>query len=923
MNETYDENIINEFIAESRDHLENMEPGLLSMEQEGANVSPEIINNIFRAMHSIKGASSFLGFNVLTQLSHAMENVLMKFREGELVPNPDNIEPLLAGFDKISIMIEDIHTSNEVPYDDELTRLNAILEGKTKKHEPKPEQALPRETGSSKTSSIEEFVAQCKEGLEEIIQNFILVKMDSIDQQVPKEVIEPVCMAMLEICNGSKALGFNSLNNLSSALSDIFTKFKNNELIPDSQMVSTLLDGISTVDSMVEKIHDSDSIPYKDELEMLKAILCTKETHKDPLKDIKTESFSDKALEAEPKKSPLNKGAPRTQNEKKPSTPETVRVGVELINSMMNLASELVLGRNQLRQEIENRYHKSSSLLGITHNIDIVTSELQEDIMKMRLQPVGNLLNKFTRIVRDLSRQLSKEVNLSIKGKDVELDKTILEGLSDPLTHLVRNCMDHGIEPPDDREKIDKPRSGNINIKAFHEGGQVNILIEDDGRGIDPEKLMDKAVSNGAISLERAKAMSDTEKVNLILLPGLSTAESVTDLSGRGVGMDVVKTNIEKLGGHIDIESIQGKGTSIRIRIPLTLAIIPCLIVGSEKHKFAIPQVNVKELILIRANNVALRIEKIRSAEVLHLREKLLPLLNLAAVLGIEKTYSALDSKEKKTDRRQSISGRRQNLKDSNLDIDDNNAPIYDRRSGIDRRQNWRNDINVAVLKIGMHNYGLIVDELFDNEEIVVKPLSKHIKDCKCFAGATIMGDGRVAMILDALGIAELSKLNFTDITKEEARRIERKKLSKTISEHCESILLFNNAFDEYFALPLDSISRLEMIDASAVSKIGNHSFIKYRDGGLPLIHLDSLIPVSPFPKEVDEFYLIIPKTTGQQVGIAVSRILDTVQTKVNIKHDKITHQGILGSSLVEGQLTIFLNTKELLGLISEQSFMC
>ncbi len=304
---------------------------------------------------------------------------------------------------------------------------------------------------------------------------------------------------------------------------------------------------------------------------------------------------------------------------------ETLRVHVSLLENLMNLAGELVLSRNQLMQAISQG--DEHEVLNAGQRIDLVTSELQEAIMLTRMQPVGNIFNKFPRVVRDLARDLGKEIELILEGKEVELDKTIIEGLSDPLTHLVRNSADHGIESPEERIAKGKNPTGKIILKAYHAAGQVNIEIKDDGRGIDAEKIVNKAIAKGLITEEQAKGMNEKEKLNLIFLPGLSTAEKISDVSGRGVGMDVVKSNLDKLGGQVDIETEKDKGTTIRIKLPLTLAIIPSLLVSVGEERFAIPQVNVDELIEVPASQVEERIEKVGDADVLILRGELIPYL--------------------------------------------------------------------------------------------------------------------------------------------------------------------------------------------------------------------------------------------------------------------------------------------------------
>jgi two-component system, chemotaxis family, sensor kinase CheA len=335
----------------------------------------------------------------------------------------------------------------------------------------------------------------------------------------------------------------------------------------------------------------------------------------------------------------------------------SIRVHVSLLDSLMTLAGELVLSRNQLLQTISAGGLKSAEAVG--QRIDLITSELQEAIMLTRMQPIGNVFGTFPRIVRDLAAHLGKHVDLSIFGKEVELDKTIIEAIGDPLTHLVRTAVAHGIEAPEQRRQRGKPETGNVVLRAFHEAGQVVIEIEDDGAGLDGEKLATLALRQGLVTAEQVQAMSDKEKVNLIFLPGFSSADAATEASGRGIGMDAVKSNFDKLGGQIDITSEAGKGTGISIKLPLTLAIIPCQVIMTEGERYAIPQVNLEELLRIPAHLVKERIEIVGSAEVVRLRGKLLPLVRLADVLGIERTYTAQDDGSVKVDRRRRIADRR------------------------------------------------------------------------------------------------------------------------------------------------------------------------------------------------------------------------------------------------------------------------
>ncbi len=894
MNEILDKNEVEKFVGRCHKLIDNIMQDLISMKQYG-KASPSMIDRMLETVDAVQKGAKSLNLKTLELIGSLIEKIFLQFSLKKLSPTPEIIDTILDSISKILFIIGNIPSNCDIPCQEELEKLEAILD----KTENDPE--------SADDDIINEFVTESREHIETIEPALLL--MEQGGEEVSKNAINSIFRAMHSIKGASSFFGFDSLTELSHIMENVFMKFRNNELTPNSETIDSLLAGVDKVRVMVEDIHDSSNVSYTDEMNRLKAIL-------DGTSISNTASNINSLTKQADKAKPQKTVEPKIPENPKPASPETIRMNVDLIDKMMNLAGELVLGRNQLRSEFGDISSKNSKLSTIIQNVDIVTSELQENIMQMRIKPIGNLLNKFTRIVRDLSRHLSKKVDFIIEGKDVELDKTIIEGLSDPLTHLVRNAMDHGIETPKEREKIGKSPSGTLLIKTFHEGGQVNIVIIDDGKGIDPDKLADKAIANNVISKEQALNMNAAEKINLILLPGMSTAEEVTDISGRGVGMDVVKTNIEQLGGNLELETNFGKGTSVRIRLPLTLAIIPSLIVGASGQRYAIPQINVQELILVRAADISKRIDKIGESDVLRLRERLLPLVNLSEVLGMNQTYITPITENIALDKRTTLCDRRHSPK---IDDDEIQSEIIEKRkNSADRRQSWRSDINIVVLKIGNNSFGLSVSELFDNEEIVVKPLSEHIKDCKCFAGATIMGDGRVAMILDGTGIAECSNLRFTDINAEEARRQKENRISKTDIDHQESMLFFNNAFNECFAMPLNSISRLERIEPDAIHRVGDQNYLEYLGEGLPLVNLENLLPVSPLPDNVDELYVIIPKTTDNTTGILASSILDTIDTEINVKKTSTTPRGLLGSAFINGQLTQFINTNELMEIIKE-----
>jgi two-component system, chemotaxis family, sensor kinase CheA len=493
-------------------------------------------------------------------------------------------------------------------------------------------------------------------------------------------------------------------------------------------------------------------------------------------------------------------------------------------------------------------------------NLDAVTTNLQENIMRTRMQSIETLFGKLPRQIRQLSRQTGKEIDLVVTGNEVELDKSIVEALSDPLNHLIRNSLDHGFEAPLAREAVGKPRAGRLDVRAFHEGGQVNIEIQDDGRGIDPARIRAKAVEKGIITAEQAARLDDREAVLLVFAPGFSTAERVSDISGRGVGMDVVRTNIESLGGSIEIDSQVGIGTRTRLKLPLTLAIIPSLLVRACGRRFAVPQVSLDELVRLRRGRDDQRIERVQGAEVMRLRGHLLPLVRLSSLLGIE--------------------------------------PV----AGSERPATY-----VAVLKTGENRYGLIVDEVLDSEEIVVKQLPGSLKDARCYAGATIMGDGSVAMILDVLGIAEIAGLRFTETT--QAAQADDSTESYLDRTESQTLLLFRNApGGERFALNLALISRIEKVAAADIQRVGSKEYLRFQGGSLRLLRLHDHLPVQAPVDEAAELYVIIPKLVKHPLGIIARECEDVVSARVEVDRDNVRGTGILGSGMINGDLTVFLD---------------
>ena len=554
-----------------------------------------------------------------------------------------------------------------------------------------------------------------------------------------------------------------------------------------------------------------------------------------------------------------------------PQLTEThVRVDVHLLDKLMNLAGELVLSRNRLTQ-IANQLN-NPDLLTANQRMSLAVTEIQEQIMKTRMQPIGNVFNKFPRIVRDLAKGAGKQVQLRIEGAETELDRSIIESIKDPLTHMVRNSIDHGIEPPEIRVQKEKPAAGTLTMRAYHEGGQVIIEIQDDGAGIDPEKIKAKAVEKGIITEEQARIMSDREALMLIFQPGFSTAEKVTNISGRGVGMDVVKSNIEKLGGTVELQSVVGQGTTVRIKIPLTLAIIPALIIGCGDQRYAIPQVNLEELVHLSREARAKDVQVIGSSEFYRLRGEILPLVRLRRILGLPDQAEEAGEEE---------------------------------------------GMNIVVLNSGDRQFGLVVDSISDSEEIVVKPLGSHLKHIPFYAGTTLMGDGRVALILDVVGLSSYLKLKGEETLQQKAVAAERVAAAE---EERQFLLLFTVGQDEYFALPLALVNRLDKIAASELEMVGGREVVQYRGHSMPVIRLENFLPISPVP-EMDYYHLIVFHMNGKDIAFLVSQIDDSLDIAVEVEEHTFRQEGLLGSAIIKERTTLFIDVYQLIQMYDPDFF--
>ncbi len=713
---------------------------------------------------------------------------------------------------------------------------------------------------------LKEFLLESAENLNQLDQDFVALEQQPND----RERLGAIFRCVHTIKGTSGFLGFSKLESLTHAGESLLSRLRDGTMTLNAQLTSLLLAMVDAIRRILASIESSAREGDEDLSQLTSELARAARADAEPsalaapappaLAPAPLPAPVTAAAEATPPAKasvelPVEAPAPAEPDAAQPKSPAivdtTIRVDVGLLDRMMNLVGELVLARNQILQF--GSTVRDAGFISASQRLNLLTTELQEGVMKTRMQPIGNVWNKFPRIVRDLSRSCGKHVELDLDGTETELDRTIIEAIKDPLTHAVRNAVDHGIESPEKRRAAGKSDTGRLALRAYHEGGQVNIEVSDDGAGLDIERIRAKAIERGLVTASAASRMGEREVSHLIFQPGFSTAEKVTNVSGRGVGMDVVKTHIEKIGGSVDISSVRGAGSTLKIKIPLTLAIIPALIVTSGRERFAIPQVNLLELVRLEAEQARRSLERLDGTTVYRLRGNLLPIVFLDETL-------ALSTAEREDDA-----------------------------------------VNIVVLQADDRQFGLVVGGISDTEEIVVKPLGKELRGMSTFAGATIMGDGKVALILDVLGIAQRS--NVVAAARERVM-VEKANVSTSTSEKKEALLLFKAGDHDRMAIPLSMVARLEEIDPSKVEQAAGRSVVQYRGEILPLVHLGTADQgrATDIPMQV-----IVYSDKGKSVGFVVDQILDAVEEAITVRQ-AFQGEGVLGTAVVQGRVTDMLD---------------
>ncbi len=791
------DDLLKEFLTESAESLAVLDVELVKFEQNPKDA--EILQNIFRLVHTIKGTCGFLDLPRLEAVAHAGENVLGKFREGALEVTPAAMTLILGCIDTIRTLLGELEETGSEPEgnDQELIdQLNALAGGEVPAQADAPD---GEETADAPAADETAAVPEADEsGAEE----------HAASGEAPADT-PPVA-------EGGFPIAQELLDEVAEATAEGKRAATEEEIMAEID-----------AEQAAEQGPAGDAAPP-------------------------SEAAPESVPETPPHPAAPQKASAAAQEKRAPKessvAAKSIRVNVDVLEDLMTLVSEMVLTRNQLMQMV--RGQDDSEFKAPLQRLSLITTDLQEGVMKTRMQPIGNAWAKLPRIVRDLSVEAGKKIDVQMIGAETELDRQVLELIKDPLTHMVRNSVDHGLEMPEERRQTGKPETGTITLNAYHEGGHIVIQIADDGRGLNTEKIRAKIIENGLASQAELDGMSDMGIQQYVFKPGFSTAEKVTSVSGRGVGMDVVRTNIEKIGGTVELKSVAGRGTTVTIKIPLTLAIVSALVVECGGQRFAIPQISVLELVRASAHSEH-AIKMINDSPVLRLRDRLLPLVSL---------YNLFEMGE--------------------------------------RKMNTDNEVFIVVAQVGTYTFGIMVDKVFDTEEIVVKPVAPILRDLSFYSGNTILGDGSVIMILDPNGIAAATGQGTVSAA-DTAETAEAADAVSGRSQERSTVLIFRAGGEELRAVPLALVARLEEIDMATTEYSSDQFVVQYRG------HLMPLIPFNPAHEwKTEGRQPILVFTEGDRsMGLVVDDIVDIVEDHLNIELSA-EEAGLIGSAVIDGKAT-------------------
>ncbi len=728
---------------------------------------------------------------------------------------------------------------------------------------------------------LRDFLMESQENLQRIDQQLISLEQHPDNQELVADLFR-----MIHTIKGSAGfLNLPSLEKLAHSTEEMLDKVRRGELRLTARQTTCVLHAIDSIRAILlslERNGQEGEHDFHDVIRHLQ-LISAGQTPAAENSELCPAVRGAPPVERSPERSDalaLDAKAPLPPNSTEPAAPlpadeplsesiedTRIHVNVTVLDHLMNLTGELVLARNQVVRKANDA--RDPGWQAIAQQLHHVISDLQETMLKARMQEIRQVFGMFPRLVRDLSQQYGKDVQLRMEGQKTELDRTLIEGLKEPLVHLIRNAIDHGIESPTIRRQHGKPPTGTITIRAYHENGQAHIEVADDGAGIDIDQVKKQAVALKLLTPQQAAGISAPALMDMIFQPGFSTAKTVTSISGRGVGMDVVKRNLNQMGGVIEILTTQDRGTTFHLRIPMTLAIISGLLVSAHDRHFVIPQQNLDELTRLELVNASTRgIQQIGGAEVYRLRGELLPLIRLTRILQLPE-----------------------------LDTTDNENP------------------HIIVLSTDDHRFGLLVDDVSDTEEIVVKPLGRHIKQQACYDGATILGNGNVALILNVRALFAAARFKLDEFQRAEHLEAHATPSPQTPSgtEQHQTIVLFTAGANEYYGVPLAFVERIETFETSRIQTSGGYDILQYRNEALPLMRLEPLLHLAQPPEKPMLSLLVF--TVEKEIGLIAQTVINTVEINTQIDTKRFRQKGVLGSTMIDGKAVLILDVHGLIEL--------
>ena len=898
---------LDDFEAEAKTHIDNIETAFLDADTLAG--SPELMNGVFRAAHSIKGTAGFFSLKKIVSIAHELESVLSQIKDGHLSITEEVVDVVLQGVDCLKELIDNLPDDEAVDTDQVYAALKEYSVAKVKRSEQNTAAVdiqMPFDLSDSETEKALKSAARF--GHKVFYVNINFNRSLGRFYKYPTGMIESI----LSIGNLTEAVvrGSDTGDNSGKKIKEPDVSLMTNKLVEalterDTAVLELLVTSVldhdlfsTAVEIDKKNIHllDKDviflpeSTPTSPEpisgdargedaeptttatLAVSTATSATmittpSETTAAPTTATTAPAYTTTATPATSAPAPADP-TPRTDNapllKKPPDKDDTfsVRLDSSVINGLLDLANEMILTRNQLFSAMAGNEKALPGISPVLNDLSRLTSEIQEKVMFTRMQPINVIFSKFPRIIRDTAKALNKDIGIDIVRDDVLLDKYLLEALTDPITQLVKNSADHGLEPAERRAEAGKPPKGMITLNAYMRDGSAIIEVTDDGAGIDKESLKRKALERGIVSEDALSTMSDSDIYNLMFEPGISTAKKVTNLSGRGVGMDIVKTNIQKLGGLIEIESGIGKGTVVRLKMPLTLSVIMTLIVTIDSITYAVPELNVERIVRIGDETDSKRIERINNSLALSLDGRIIPIITMSEIAAKAKGHEPVPVEK---------------------------ILEQSRHNGV---------VKCLVLRADGKSFALLIDDAIETEQVLVKSLPMYLQNCPCYSNVTVLGSGQAVTILDAEGIMRFMGIEHIDKETDE----------KVIStENEKQVIIFRCSGTEFYAVETGDISRIEVVDPAGIQEIGRGRFVNIANETVRIIRPEDYAPVKKRTYTDDKLQILTFKKSSVPMGLLVRKVLDKVEAVFTLDNNQLQSDYILGTSIFKEKVLIFL----------------